>query len=324
MNGFSITPGLIFGHALLILLMFTGFYFLLKYFKDYDIIRSSIARMKSDSKEREKIRKRNLMKKIRTEGEQEKIPLLNSLDALSERVGLTSKIPGFNGESLIVSILFISVFAAAITGVISHSLVSALIAIPIAWATCAFLLMLKSNQSKRKIEDEMRSFADIMQNYSYGTSDIKAIMKNTLVMMDEPLRGYLEECVAEMDASGDTRMALKHLERKANHEQFKIMIDKLYISSKHGANYAEVIDANKVALQQYFDTKESNKAIVADAKVQLIVIVAVFFVMAYGLNSIIEGFISMLLTSTLGHIVLGSIALIVLFGFGYAYKIENE
>ena len=320
----NMTPLLLGGHFLLGVLIFICAYFLVKYINDYHVIGSTIARLKDDSKEREKIRKENLMKKIRNEGEQDKIPLFNSLDNIAERCGLSSKIPGFNGESLVISVVLLCLITFAVVCRVSGSATTALIGSGVCLGIIALLIVLKMNQSKRKIEEELQEFVDIMQNYSYGTTDFKTILKNTTRLMDEPLRGYLEECCIEMDATSSVRLALRHLEQKANHEQFKIMIDKLYISSEHNANYAEVIDANKTSLQQYFDTKESNKAITSNAKFQLVVFLILATVIFVMLNRLIPGFLTMLLTTAMGHMIIGGMIGIFIFGFAYSCKIEND
>lgn len=263
----------------------------------------------SDSSKARRVKEERLRQ---LEGEQDKTNILYAIDLILEQSGMKKYMPFINAELYILSAGVISmiVFAAACA---AGGWLIGLIGMLAVIMTAYVVPVLMSESNYKNTEKDILQFVNLVGSYSATSNNIITIFGSMYLYLNEPLKSSVKMCYDEAQMTGDISSALLHLESRINHPLFRMTIRNIEISSRHEANYSQVIAAIREIVREYIRNQEEIKAMISSARSQMLILIVAGAVIMYMVNGMLEG-VSLFttLTTTLpGQIILGVLAVVI-------------
>lgn len=272
-------------------------------------LQNRIVTVTSDSSKSRRIREEQLRQ---LEGEQEKTNVLYAIDLILEQSGIKKYIPSVNAELYILSVGVTAVIVFAVccaAGGWLIGLAGMLAAITVAYVVPQIL----AENNYKNTEKDILQFVNLVGSYSATSNNIITIFGNMYLYLNDPLKSAVKMCYDEAQMTGDISSALLHLEARINHPLFKMTIRNIEISSRHEANYSEIIAAIREIIREYIRNQEEVKAMISSARGQLIILLGAGAVIMYMVNGLLDGvdLFNTLTTTLPGQLILGALAVVI-------------
>ncbi len=272
--------------GLLFIFLFLTSYFLFTYLKNSNVIANSFKnfyeKAEADVEERKRLEK---MQQIES-GNTDKESFLLKLDKTITYSNIRRYIPFLNSGVFIFSLVFFSSIALILGTVLSDLSVGVTLAVIIVLTYVSVVLFL-SNKNYKQVEKNIVSFMNLVENYSKTNNDLVAILGKVYPYLEEPLKSNVLEAYQLGKRTGNTDMALERLQNSVQHKYFREIIRNLTICSHYEANYEEIIEDSRSQLMEYLAGKEERAAMVRNARIELIILIATSAVVMYLMGSFI-------------------------------------
>lgn len=290
--------------GLLFIFLFLTSYFLFTYLKNSNVIANSFKnfyeKAEADVEERKRLEK---MQQIES-GNTDKESFLLKLDKTITYSNIRRYIPFLNSGVFIFSLVFFSSIALILGTILSDLSVGVTLAVIIVLVYVSVVLFL-SNKNYKQVEKNIVSFMNLVENYSKTNNDLVAILGKVYPYLEEPLKSNVLEAYQLGKRTGNTDMALERLQNSVQHKYFREIIRNLTICSHYEANYEEIIEDSRSQLMEYLAGKEERAAMVRNARIELIILIATSAVVMYLMGSFIgTNVIQALRESFIGEIIL--------------------
>lgn len=286
--------------GILFLLIFVTIFLFINYVKEY-YTNNDIYELV----ERKYLKRKSEKEQIRIEmGNVKEKTFLGKMDLLIERSGIRKKIHFFNTESYMI-INIILIFASMIFGIIKYKfwivgIVFSVIAVLILY----LILTIMANVNYERIDKEVMTFINILENYSGTNDDITLIMEKTYPFIKEPLSSYIQEFCNDVYTRGDLQEAFRRFEARIENERIKDILRNLEICSRHEANYKEIIKDSRETLKDYLTAKEERKSIIKNKRIEITMCIVVSGVILYICKSFVPNIWQLLKTTFTGNVIL--------------------
>lgn len=271
------------GNVVLIIALFVLAMQLFKNYKNNNIAKKILTLAKENENQRKSYEEEIRIK----EGNQEKDSLMFKLDLLLERSGIKRQFKITTEIFIIIQlVLFLAVFiiVSKIVGSWMLGFGAGVSFIVLCYGVIKFMNM----SQQKKIEGQIIQFINLLENSSRQSDDIIYIFGQVYKFLDEPLRSYIYECYSEAYNSGDADTALQRLELKVQHPKLKDIIRNLLICSHHEANYEAIIKDSRRSVKLYLANLEERKAVLNNARVEIMIILIVGIFMIQLVGNILE------------------------------------
>lgn len=297
-------------NILLFIFIFATCHALFTYLKNNNVIANSLQhfyeRTEADVEERlrlEKIRKAE-------RGNVEKENILLRLDKTINYSNIKKYIPFLNSNIYIFTmVLFASIGLIIGTRFIDVT-VGLLIAAIIVLAYIIILLGM-ANRSYKKVEENVITFMNLIENYAKTNNDLIAIMGKIYYYLDEPLKTQVQECYLLGQRTGDADMALETLQNSVEHRKFQEIIRNLMICSHYEANYEEVIEDSRKMLMEYLAGKRARAAMARNARIELSMLIGCCAMVIWMIGDFLEDNIFLVLQETfIGKLILAYLIIV--------------
>ncbi len=290
--------------ALLFIFLFLASFFLFTYLKNNNVIANSLKNIydksEADVAERQRLEKLQLIES----GNSDKEDFFLKLDKTIIYSNIRKYIPFLNANIfifLMVALSALSLIIVTLTVDLSMGILSAAIII-LAFIS---LILFLSNKNYRKVEENIVSFMNLIENYSKTNNDLITIFGKVYNYLDEPLKSHVQEAYYLGRRTGDTDLALETLQNSVQHKRFREIIRNLAICSHYEANYEEIIEDSRAQLMEYLAGKRERAAMVRNARIELVILCGTSWVVMYMMGSFIgENVISALRESFVGQLIL--------------------
>lgn len=310
---------------ILFILLFTACYLLISYLKKHNTIQVNFEKLNESTRKATKELLDDEAKRELEVGIVEKESVILTLEKNIIYSGLKKYIPFLNATTYIVgNIIFASL------GFIIGTQVWGMI-IGIAFAGFVILiskiiLALMVSSAYQKVEDNVITFINLIENFSKTDSDIINILCKTIQYLDEPLKTKVEEAYLIGKRTGDSDLALKTLQKNIQHRMFKQIIRSLISCSHYESNYEDVIEDSRNMLMEYLKGKKERSEIARNAKIEIAMLVACSAVVIIMMNSFLStGIISLLMSNPIGQgILIFTLILIFIMIYQMIFLGKNE
>lgn len=288
----------------LFILVFCACYTLFSYLRKYRVIETKIKNFyeKTEADVEERLRLEEIRKS--ESGNTDDENLLLKLDRTINYSNIKKYIPFLNSTTYIFTMaIFASV--ALIVGTKLSGL-----AIGVACAGTVILvylvvLMLLASLNYKKVENNVMTFINLVENYSKTNNDLISIMGKIHYYLDEPLKTQVEECYYLGQRTGDVDLALDTLQRNVQHSKFKEIIRNLIICSHYEANYEDVVEDSRDMLIVYLAGKRERAEMARNARIELSILLGACAVVFYMIQSFLgDNIIELLQSNIIGMIIL--------------------
>lgn len=290
--------------GLLFIFLFLASYFLFTYLKDSNLIANGFKnfyeKAEADVEERKRLEK---MQQVES-GNTDKESLLLKLDKTITYSNIRKYVPFLNTGIFIFSLVIFSSLALILGTVLSDLSIGVALALAIILVYISVILFL-SNKNYKQVEKNIVSFMNLVENYSKTNNDLIAILGKVYPYLEEPLKSNILEAYQLGKRTGNTDLALERLQNSVQHKYFREIIRNLTICSHYEANYEEVIEDSRSQLMEYLAGKEERAAMVRNARIELVILVATSAVVMYLMGSFIgQNVIAALRGTFIGEVIL--------------------
>lgn len=279
-------------------------YEIMKYTNDKKLIGNAAIKIFNISEESYTKRKNKREQLQLEEGNTKDNSIIHSIDLLIERSHIKEKIPIINTELYIATNIILSVSAFIIGDMIFKNIILALISGMITLLTIYSIFYIMSGINYNKIDSDVLTFINIMENYSGSNDDIETIIEKTYPYLNYPLKQYLEEFCNEVKRTGDLTVSFRNLEYKIENKKVRDIISNIEICSRHEANYQEIIRDSRENIVDYLKSKQQRKALINNGRMEILISLGMCIVMVVSFNSIVPHLLQTLQTSFIGNLIL--------------------
>ena len=290
--------------SLLFIFLFLTSIFLFTYLKNNNVIANGLKnfydKSEADVAERQRLEKMQLIES----GNTDKEDFLLKLDKTILYSNIRKYIPFLNSNIFIFSMVTLASIALIVTTLLADISMGILASAIIIFTHLSLVLFL-SNKNYKKVEENIVSFMNLIENYSKTNNDLITIFGKVYNYLDEPLRSHVQEAYYLGKRTGDTDLALETLQNSVQHKRFREIIRNLAICSHYEANYEEIIEDSRAQLMEYLAGKRERAAMVRNARIELVILCGTSGVVMYMMGSFIgENIITALRSSFLGQMIL--------------------
>ena len=248
------------------------------------------------------------------QGNREKKNVFYRMDEVLLRTGIRDKVPFLTVELLI---LLGSMFFLFVLMVITKWTGSFILGIAVSillYILALEIVKLLLRRRRKKVEDNILQFANLLENYSRTSDDIVSIFHKIAIYLEEPLRSAIEKCYIETIATGDFAVACNHLDIRIGNRHFSDLLANIEICSRHRANYEEVIRGNKEIIRKYLSERDVRAELARNARIEITVILLIGIIMLPLINDIMSGALfQILIGSIFGNFLLTGMVVILLY-----------
>ena len=175
-----------------------------------------------------------------------------------------------------------------------------------------------------RIEDELLPLINSIDAYSSVSDDIINIFEKSIPVLTGPLKDVIYSAVSAAKSTGNSSEALRQLEDSIEHPFFKKLIRNLEISSRHSANYHDIITECRYQLDEATGNEKKLEKIYKDGKFEIIVIimcgiVCVLLAIVGVLNYDIKSFFTDMWMTLPGRCILVMCAVVLVVSFYIAF-----
>lgn len=278
-------------------------YITIRYVNKNSIIKNTSVKIFNLSELRYEERKEKKEQKRLLEGNVRDEKTMDKVDLLIERSYIKDKIPFINAEIYIVGNIIL-ITLAFILGYIFTNWVIATIISMLVFIINYSVLYFYSGFCYEKIDKDLLTFLNIMENYSGSNDDIVSILGKTYPYLHYPLNKHIENFYSEATSTGDITRAFRKLEYKIENEKARDIIRNLEICSRHEANYQEIIKDNRETIMDYMKSKEKRKSIISNGRIEILGMLGICILMVSITSSFVKDMFQNLLNNTTGNIIL--------------------
>lgn len=274
--------------------------------RTYKLIELGWAKITNNIARENLIRRENLQRKIENEANGisiEEHSILEKIYIRIKRLEILDKIPFMNELSLLL-IYGIGIIITWI--IISIKLgigVGTLIVLGIVFTIHSGISRIIRGK-ELAIENELFSFINACQCSASIHPDIIDIFDDIAESQAKCLRNRLQNCVAESKHTRNKALALKHLKQSSSSTAFISVINALEICSATTGGYAKTIDALRETTRIHHASTEKKIAVLRNAKMNCLIMMVLGGIILYMCNIFFEEFFSVLLTSSIGILLL--------------------
>lgn len=232
-----------------------------------------------------------------TFGNRSKKSRLYSIDKMIEYSGLKRHFNNLTAEIMLYFLFLISVISSIGSMLLFHRWVISVIALILPYTAIFILLYVMSGIYYVKLEKNIMTFLNLIENFNKTEDDIVQIIRRTVMYVDNPLREMLRDFCSDAEILGDTRQAFEILESKIEHDKCQMLLRNLEVCSRYDSDYGDVIKDCRMSMSDYLNVKAERKAIISNGRIEVVILLVSAVVILF-LYSNISADMWMLLTDT--------------------------
>lgn len=252
--------------ALILILLFTGFFLLFRELGTLEYIAGALKRTRSGmnaaSRQRSLADRQNLL------SIQEKHSRWYALEQQLQYCGVKKRFPGITAEWWLLgnlgaaSLLFTLTSAAGGVGSAAVILLG-----------CAGLERLLLRRVRkinlRRTEENLIKLLDFLGNYSITSGEITGIFGQISRYMEEPVKSALDACCYEAATTGDVGMALLAMAERIEHPKFKELARNMEVSVRYCADFSVLVNSSRRSLREYLRVAQERRGMLREGAINL-------------------------------------------------------
>lgn len=289
---------------LLFLCLGISFDFLIRLTAQNRVIEKSAAEIYKKTRMLSEERQDKEKQLLKEEGNQEKVEFLYHLDMMMEQSNLKKWLPFLNTEFYILGAIIAGAGAVLLTESLTGMWICGILTMLGIMVAAYLLIYILAGINYRRVEKNIITFCNLLENYSKSNDDIVSIFRYTVPYLEEPLKAYVMDFTSEAYNTGDIGTAFKNLTSKVEHEKFRDIIRNIDICSRHEANYEAIIADNRTMLKEYLKGKEERKSIINNGRLEIGILLLSCGLIIWMFRGFVDGMGGLLLGTFIGNMIL--------------------
>lgn len=206
--------------------------------------------------------------------------LLQGIDNRLTWSGVSIERPWFNASVYITVTLVFAFVAFGILLVLVNWVIAAVAAGLIVILPFAYITFL-TNQAYHNTEVQLKFFISLVSSNSSMAGDLVNVLEMAVPFVTSPIKGAILRAVSTARIKGDQNEAVWQLEREIEHPLFRSFIRNLDICSKNDGDFRSVAKDFSVQAEQSLAQLEKQRAIFANARNEVILMVGVGIALSF-------------------------------------------
>lgn len=272
---------------------------------------------KSDAYERLRVRYERRLKEERRrqieEGNMVRKPFLYKIDRMVEYSGLKRYFPSAGAEIVISAYVAVLAVVYVLCTLISGGYVVGFVADAVLCAGVYGLYYIINGSYYKKLEENIMTFLNLIENFSKTEDDIVQIFKKTIPYIGEPVRHILTEFCSEAETGGDVNRAFDNMNSKIGHRKCRELIHNIRVCSRYESNYDMLVRDCRASMMDFLEIKAERKAIINNGRAEIIILLLSAALIIYLFANIVSGgFVELMLGSMAGKAIIAYCAVVVI------------
>ena len=276
------------GWILILILLFVGFLLLFRAASMIDRARINMNHLMENLRERKEatVKKTEAARRrygSTTDDGNDPGFVTNFIQAIDNRLvwsGISVERPWFNASVYMTVTLVMAVVAFGITLILFNWIVGLAVAGLVVIGPFAYVTLL-ANQAYHNTETQLKFFISLVSSNSAMASDLVNVLEMAAPYVTNPIRGAILRAASTARVTGNPDEAIWQLEREVEHPLFKSFIRNLDICSKNDGDFRSVAKDFSVQAEQSIAQLEKQRAIFANARNEVILMVGVGIALSF-------------------------------------------
>lgn len=223
------------------------------------------------------------------EGNTSKKPFLYRLDRMLEYSGIRRLLPFVNAEIFIAFYVLALFIIFAVCMFIFKSPVAGVLADIFMCLTVWCVMYIISGNYYRKLEDNIMTLLNLIENFSKTEDDIVRIFRKTIPYIGEPVRTILTEFCSEAEACGDVNRAFDNLNARIEHRKCRELLHNIRVCSRYESNYDMLVRDCRASMMDFLAIKAERKAIINNGRAEIVILLLSAALIVYLFSNIVSG-----------------------------------
>lgn len=155
------------------------------------------------------------------------------------------------------------------------------------------------------VNENLLKLLNFLGNYSITVGEVTSVFSQVSKYVEEPVKSVLSECCYEAQTTGDAGMALLVMAEKIQHPKFKELAYNMEVSIRYCADFKALVEGSRHSVREYLRMKEEQKGILREALINIILLLVMSVFSLIAVDGLIDSSIWDVLFGTFpGHVAL--------------------
>lgn len=181
----------------------------------------------------------------------------------------------------------------------------------------------KTRERASAVSNQLPDALDYLARSLRAGNPFSAGLKQASLEMNEPIATEFAITFEELNFGVDIEDALEHLSQRTSSDEMRYFITAVLIQKSTGGNLAEVMNRLSAVMRARARTLREIRVLAAEMKLSANVLIGLPFVVAGALLVINPGYLSTLIETSLGYMVIGTQLLLMVTGYIIIQRMVN-
>ena len=266
----------------------------------------------SDNQRRHNVTfKEKLYETIRTLGAKlGKIKKNSSLDRKMQQAGWP-----FLGSEFQVVLLGCGVIGAVVFGLLTMTLVNALLGFVAGCIVCMMVLSISSQRRQKAFVNQLGDMLTMIANALRAGFSFMQALDHIAGEMDDPVKSEVRRVVTDVNVGMPLEEALNNMTDRVNSPDFNLVVAAVLIQRQVGGNLAQILDTISETINERVRMRREISSLTAQGRMSGMILGVLPFGIAAAIQIISPGYLNPLFTSVMGKMALAGSGVMMLIGF---------
>ncbi len=266
----------------------------------------------SDNQRRHNVTfKEKLYETIRTLGAKlGKIKKNSSLDRKMQQAGWP-----FLGSEFQVVLLGCGVIGAFVLGLLTMTLVNALLGFVAGCIVCMMVLSISIQRRQKAFVNQLGDMLTMIANALRAGFSFMQALDHIAGEMDDPVKSEVRRVVTDVNVGMPLEDALNNMTDRVNSPDFNLVVAAVLIQRQVGGNLAQILDTISETINERVRMRREISSLTAQGRMSGMILGVLPFGIAAAIQIISPGYLNPLFTSVMGKMALAGSGVMMLIGF---------
>ena len=266
----------------------------------------------SDNQRRHNVTfKEKLYETIRTLGAKlGKIKKNSSLDRKMQQAGWP-----FLGSEFQVVLLGCGVIGAFVLGLLTMTLVNALLGFVAGCIVCMMVLSISIQRRQKAFVNQLGDMLTMIANALRAGFSFMQALDHIAGEMDDPVKSEVRRVVTDVNVGMPLEEALNNMTDRVNSPDFNLVVAAVLIQRQVGGNLAQILDTISETINERVRMRREISSLTAQGRMSGMILGVLPFGIAAAIQIISPGYLNPLFTSVMGKMALAGSGVMMLIGF---------
>ncbi len=266
----------------------------------------------SDNQRRHNVTfKEKLYETIRTLGAKlGRIKKYSNLDRKMQQSGWP-----FLGSEFQVVLLGCGVIGAFVLGLLTMTLVNALLGFVAGCIVCMMVLSISIQRRQKAFVNQLGDMLTMIANALRAGFSFMQALDHIAGEMDDPVKSEVRRVVTDVNVGMPLEEALNNMTDRVNSPDFNLVVAAVLIQRQVGGNLAQILDTISETINERVRMRREISSLTAQGRMSGMILGVLPFGIAAAIQIISPGYLNPLFTSVMGKMALAGSGVMMLIGF---------